>query len=141
MCRASIRAIDVVRKRGLLTVADGLLGAESGGSETTEVRHDDPEALCGEDGGDIGVAVDVVGPAVEQDDGLAVGRACFGVADVRSPASICLIGPSWCVGAGGGPALAGVDVHAVRVMAPAAAVARRPKSLLLKPFIVRVPFG
>ncbi len=72
-----------MRKRGLLTVTDGLLGAESGGSETTEMRHDDPEALCGEDGGDVGVAVDVVGPAVEQDDGLAVGRACVGVADAQ----------------------------------------------------------
>src|SRR5690606_30781188 len=73
----------VVRERGLLAVADGVGRPEPGGSEAAKVGHDDPEALGGQYRGDVGVAVDVVGPDVEQDDGLAVGRACFGVPDVE----------------------------------------------------------
>jgi hypothetical protein len=46
-----------------------------------QIRHDDPVALSGEQGRDVDVAVNVVGPAVQENHGWAVGRSGFGVAD------------------------------------------------------------
>jgi pimeloyl-ACP methyl ester carboxylesterase len=50
----------------LLTVAHGAGREEPGSAIAAQVGHDHPVAGCGQGRGDLGVAVDVVGPAVEQ---------------------------------------------------------------------------
>ena len=48
-----------------------------------QVRDDHPVARGGQQRGDVDVAVDVVRPAVQQEDRRPVGRAGVGVADVE----------------------------------------------------------
>ena len=73
----------VERERRLLAVADRLVGEEAGRSEAAEVGDDHPVAGRRQQGNDVGVAVDVVRPAVQQDDRRPVGRPPVDVADVQ----------------------------------------------------------
>ena len=56
---------------------------KAGRPVAAQVRDDHPVALRRQQRGDVDVAVDVVGPAVQQDDRGTVGRAGLGVADVE----------------------------------------------------------
>ena len=58
---------------------------ECGGAVAAEIGHQHAVTLCQLAWEDIGIAVDVVGPSVQQHDGRAVGRAVFGVSDIEHP--------------------------------------------------------
>ena len=65
----------VERERRLLAVADRLVGEEARRSEAAEVGDDHPVARRRQQRNDVGEAVDVVRPAVQQEDRRSVGRA------------------------------------------------------------------
>ena len=68
---------------GLLTVAHRIVREESGRAVASEIGHDHPVTRGSERGRGLGVAVDVVGPAVEEHDRLTVGRSDLDVSDVE----------------------------------------------------------
>jgi hypothetical protein len=70
-------------ERRLLAVAHGLVGAEARAPVAAQVRHDHAVLGRGQRGGDVDVAVDVVRPAVQQEDRRAVGGTELDVADVQ----------------------------------------------------------
>ena len=80
---ASIRATASTRERRLLAVADRLVREEARRPEPAQVRDDHPVAGRGQRRDHVVVAVDVVRPAVQQDDRGTVGRAGVDVADVE----------------------------------------------------------
>ena len=62
------------------------MGEEPRAAVAAQVRHDHPIAVRDTSiDVDIGEAVDVVRPAVKQQDGASVGRAGIDVADVEQP--------------------------------------------------------
>ena len=62
----------VERECRLLAVAERLVRKEASRSETTQVGDDHPVSGGSQQGDDVGVAVDVVRPAVQQDDRRSV---------------------------------------------------------------------
>ena len=70
-------------ERRLLAVADRLVGEEACRSEAAEVGDDDPVARRRQKRNDVGEAVDVVRPAVQQDDRRSVCRSPVEVPDVQ----------------------------------------------------------
>ena len=73
--RASMQRDRVERERRLLAVADRLVGEEACRSEAAEVGDDHPVARRRQQRNDVGEAVDVVRPAVQQDDRRSVSAA------------------------------------------------------------------
>jgi hypothetical protein len=59
----------------LLPIADGGPGEEAGGAVAAQIGNDHPVTGGRENGRDIGVAMNVIRPAVEQDDGRVAGIA------------------------------------------------------------------
>lgn len=74
---------DIDRDRRLLAVPRRVAREEARGAIAAQIRHNHAVAFGGEDGRHIDEAVDIVGPAVEQDDGGPVGGAGFGIADIE----------------------------------------------------------
>ena len=66
-----------------LAVAEGVAREEARRAVAAQIRHDHPVAGRRQQRCDVDEAVDVVGPAVQEDDRRAVGRTGFGVADVQ----------------------------------------------------------
>lgn len=85
---------DVERDGGLLRGAGSVPGQEAGAAVSAQVGNDDAVTLVGEERGYVDEAVDVVGPAVQEEDDRAVGGTGLGVADVQDPALTCLIVPN-----------------------------------------------
>jgi hypothetical protein len=73
----------VDRQGRLLAVPEGLVREESGRSVPAQVRDDHAVALRREQWRHLGIAVDVVGPAVQEENGRPVRRTGFDVADVE----------------------------------------------------------
>ena len=73
----------VDRERRLLAVAERLVGEEARRAVAAQVRDDHPVAGRRQQRDDVGVAVDVVRPAVQEDGRGTVGRAVLHVADVE----------------------------------------------------------
>ena len=73
-----------VRDHGLLAIADRVGRQKARRAVATQIGDDHPVAGRRQQGRDIDEAVDVVRPAVQQDDRRPVGRAGFRVADVES---------------------------------------------------------
>lgn len=76
---------DVERDGGLLRGAGSVPGQEAGAAVAAQVGNDDAVTLVGEERGYVDEAVDVVGPAVQEEDDRAVGGTGLGVADVQDP--------------------------------------------------------
>ncbi len=74
---------NVVGEDRLLRVAHGLVGQEARGAVAAQVGYDHPIAGLGQLRRYIDIAVDVVGPAVQQYDDRGVGLAGLGVGDVE----------------------------------------------------------
>ena len=74
---------DVEADGRLLGVAHGCAGKKGRRAIAAQIGHDHPVALRRQQRGDIDEAVDVVGPAMQQDDRRTVGRPGLGVADVQ----------------------------------------------------------
>jgi hypothetical protein len=74
---------DVGGQGRLLAVANRAVRQEAGGPVAADKRHDDPVARRREHRGDIGEAVDVVGPSVQQNDRRSGRGAGFCVANVQ----------------------------------------------------------
>ena len=74
---------DVERERRLLAVADRVAGKKARRAIAAQIRDDHPVARRRQQRRDVDVAVDVVGPAVQQDDRRTIGGAGFGVADIQ----------------------------------------------------------
>src|SRR6185503_17651782 len=70
-------------QRGLLAVAGRLIRLEARGPVAAQVRHDHPVALRGQERRDVGVGVDVVRPAVQEQNRRAVAGAVLDIADVQ----------------------------------------------------------
>ena len=70
-------------KRRLLPVARRGAGQEAGVAISAQIGDDHPIARLRQDRRDIGIAVDVIGPAVEQQHGRAVVRTRLGIGDVE----------------------------------------------------------
>ena len=142
MFNAFIARSDIPRQGGFADRYGSWPRKEPGGSEPAQIPDDDSEALLGQDVGNIGVAVNVVGPAEQQDDRMTVRRPGIGVCDAQVAARTSCTGFRMWVGAGGGVALSSdwvSDVQAANDTAPIAAVAMKPNYLLLKPFTAPLP--
>src|SRR5262249_45017731 len=74
---------EVNAQSGRLTVAQRRGGEEARASVSAEIRDDDAIAFRGEERRDVGVALDVVGPAVKEHHSAARGWAGIDVADVQ----------------------------------------------------------
>src|SRR5262249_39547194 len=74
---------DVDGQGRLLAVAHGIAREKPCGPVAPQKRHDRPVARRRERESRVGVAVNVVRPAVEEDDGRSVIRPCFDVPDVE----------------------------------------------------------
>jgi hypothetical protein len=66
-----------------LGIAEGVAGQELRRAVAPQVRHDHPVAFGCQQRGDIDIAVDVVGPAVQKHDYWTVRGAGFGVTDIE----------------------------------------------------------
>ena len=71
------------RDRRLLAVSDGVARKKTRRAIAAQIRHDHAVARRRQQRRDIDKAVDVVWPAVQQDDRRAVGRTRFGIADIQ----------------------------------------------------------
>ncbi|MNN67479.1 hypothetical protein D3C81_1831160 [compost metagenome] len=74
---------DITGQRRWLTVAQGVFGEELRIAITARIRHQHPITLGREQRRDFIVAVNVVGPTVQQDHHRAVCWAGFGIGDVK----------------------------------------------------------
>jgi hypothetical protein len=75
---------DNVRSQGgLLAVAERLVGQKMRRAEAALIRHDHAVACCRQRRRHVDVAVDVIWPAVQQDDGWAVRGTVLGVPHVE----------------------------------------------------------
>jgi hypothetical protein len=74
---------DVDPEDRLLAVPDRGIGEEAGRAVAAQVGNDHPAPGRCQQRGDLGVAVDVVGPPVQQDDRRAIARTGFGVPDAQ----------------------------------------------------------
>ena len=75
---------DVDGERRLLAVARRRSRKEARRAIAAQIRDDHPVAGRGQQRRDVDIAVDVVGPAVQQDDRRAVGRTVLGIADIQN---------------------------------------------------------
>src|SRR5215472_9210002 len=73
----------VDRERRRLAVADRAIGEKTRRSVSAVVRHDHAIARRRQDRSDIDKAVNVIGPAMQQNDRRTVGRTGFGIADIE----------------------------------------------------------
>ena len=73
----------VSSKHRLLAIPERLAREKACRPIATQIRHDHPIARRRQQRRDLDEAVDVVGPAVQQQHGRAVGRAGLGIADVQ----------------------------------------------------------
>ena len=73
----------VERDDGRLAVAERLTGQKGRRPVAAQIRHNHPVAPGCQQGGDVNVAVNVVGPAVQENDRRAVGWAGLRVRDVQ----------------------------------------------------------
>ena len=80
---ASIRAMTSVASARLLAIARRVGGEEARRAVAAQIGHDHPEARPRQHRGDIDEGVDVVGPAVQEDDGGTIGGPGFGVTDIE----------------------------------------------------------
>ena len=75
---------DIEGKRRLLAVAHRIGREKPRRAVAAQPGHDDPVAGLRQQRNDIDEAVDVVGPAVQEDDGGTVGGTGFGIADIEN---------------------------------------------------------
>ena len=76
---------DVDPEDRLLAIPDRRIGTEAGRTVTAQVRNDHAVSRRSEQDSDIGIAVNVVGPPVQQDDRRAIVRTGVGVPDAQHP--------------------------------------------------------
>jgi hypothetical protein len=74
---------DVGGQNGLLAIAHRVRRTEPRAAVAAEVGHEDPVSAGGQDRCHVDVAVDVVGPSMQQDDRRTVGRAVLGIPNVQ----------------------------------------------------------
>ena len=80
---ASIRAMISSSDCRLLAVAERFTRKKARRAIAAQIRDDHPVARRRQQRGDIDIAVNVVGPAVQKNDRRAIGRAGFGVSDIQ----------------------------------------------------------
>ena len=85
MPSASIRAMTSAASADCWPLRIVSLRQEARRAIAAQIRHDHAVSLRRQQGRDVDIGVDVVGPAVQQDDGRAVGGSEFGVADAQDP--------------------------------------------------------
>lgn len=73
----------VHRQRRRLAVAFRICGPKARGSVAPQIGHDHPEPSCRKDRRDLVEAVDVIGPAVQEDDRRSVAGTAVHIADVE----------------------------------------------------------
>src|SRR6266536_1960311 len=87
----------VDRERRLLAIPERRTRKKARRAVAAQVRHDHPVARRRQHGRDLDVAMDVVGPAVQQHDRRTVGGAGLGVANIQDAGIDLLQGDERCV--------------------------------------------